>query len=136
MLFFCLTGLYDNQNFNVTNYQIWKWMDIWMKSDQFVHQTVLSFTPSDVPSSPAFSNVSILNMNHLFYPLHVFLFPPFYCLCLFVFCLVRHCVRAALWFVPDMFPLSFSFLILSNSNQYFLPCSCLLSSYIVSSHLL
>lgn len=29
--------------------------------------------------------------SSFFLPLHFFLFPPFYCLCLFVFCLVRHC---------------------------------------------
>lgn len=66
----------------------------------------LSFTPSDVSSSPAFSNVSILNMNHLSFTPTLFPFPSLFlslpiCLlsCKTLWCSPLICA----WHVPFIF---------------------------------
>ncbi len=66
--FYYVTDLFDSQIFEVTDLpnrfeSHGGGMDEHMKSDQFNVKPY--FTSSNVSSSPAFSNVSILDMNHL-----------------------------------------------------------------------
>lgn len=69
------------QIFNVTNLPNsfeshgGEWTYVWKAISLNVK---LSFTPSDVSSSPAFSNVSILNMNHLSFTPTLFPFPSLF----------------------------------------------------------
>lgn len=135
IVLFCLIDLYNNKIFNVTNlpnrfesewtYE-WKVISLYFKQSCLL--LPLMCLHLQLSQMSAYSTwIIFLSTPTLF---------PFSSLLLSLPICLLSC--KTLWRMQpsDLCLTSFSFLILSNSNQYFLPCSCLLSSYIVSSHLL